>query len=224
MSGIRRQESREISTKADEYYAQLNETLLGMIPGESRCFLDVGCAAGENGRSIKERFPGAVVHGIEREPKARALAARHLDQVFDTDLDKGLPSLAPPYDCILCGDILEHLTDPWNALTHLAELLSPGGRILASIPNIRHYKILRDLALRGRFTYRSSGILDSTHLRFFTLREMKALFEQAGLQVDRVKPIFRGGNQFIRIADKLSGGKLEEFRAYQYVLRGERRP
>lgn len=209
--------------KPGEYYRACNQEILACLPDGARRFLDVGCAAGALGRAIREIRPHAVVHGIERVAAAREEAAHHLGRVFDADLDQELPPLDPPYDCVICGDVLEHLVDPWNVLRRLVAQLAPGGFVVASIPNLRHYKVLRDVVLRGRFSYRESGVLDSTHLRFFTRREMERLFEGAGLEVIARRPHFSGGNAALRALDRLSCGRLEEFRALQYVIVGRRR-
>lgn len=206
--------------KEATYYAGANEHLLDLLPEDARRILDVGCGRGALGRLVKEARPDAVVHGLDREPAAIRAASAQLDRVYTADLDAGLPSFDASYDCILCGDVLEHLVDPWSTLRRLAGALAAGGHLLASIPNVRYYKVLRALVLHGRFTYRERGILDITHLRFFTLREMKDLFVRAGLEVIATRPRLGGRNVLLRLGDAFLGGRLEEFRAVQYVLVG----
>ena len=216
-----RQEAEVSTAKSVGYYGALNTDLLETLPGEAIRFLDVGCAEGRLGKEVKKRRPHAIVHGVERDAAAVATASRRLDRVFCLDLEEPLPKLEEPYDCLIFGDILEHLIDPWTVLRQFVALLSPHGHVVASIPNLRHYKILRDLVLRGRFTYRDAGILDATHLRFFTLHEMERLFSSAGLRVVARRPCIRGGNAAMRLFDRLLFGRLEPFRAYQYVLVGQ---
>lgn len=208
--------------KPESYYEFFNERLLSVIPSEAAKILDVGCASGILGLSIKNSRPAAVVHGIEMEPRACARAAERLDAVFEGDLVDLLPGIEETYDCIICADILEHLVDPWSVLRRLKALLVPSGHLVASIPNIRYYKVLRELVLHGRFTYRGSGILDSTHLRFFTKREITVLFERAGLTVTQVMPVIKGKNAVMRTLDMLCFGALGDFRAFQYVIKGRR--
>ena len=213
----------EASTPKDAgYYAGANQNLLAMLPEDATTILDVGCAAGGLGQAIKAARPGAVVHGIDRAPEALAEAAKHLDHVQSVDLDGELPTLEGRYDAIVCGDVLEHLIDPWSVLRWLGQHLAEGGAVVASIPNVRYYKVVRDLVFKGRFTYRDSGILDATHLRFFTLREMRTLFGRAGLEVEQHRAVLGGSNALIRVLDALSFGRLEGLRAKQYVLRGRR--
>ncbi len=213
----------EASTPKDAgYYAGANANLLALLPEGAHTFLDVGCAAGELGRAIKAARPGAVVHGIDRAPEALEAAAKHLDTVRAVDLDGELPELDARYEVIVCGDVLEHLVDPWSVLRWLASHLEDGGHVVASIPNIRYYKVLRDLVFRGRFTYRDSGILDATHLRFFTLREMRTLFTRAGLDVLEARAVLGGSNVLMKGLDAVCFGRLEGLRAKQYTLLGRK--
>jgi 2-polyprenyl-3-methyl-5-hydroxy-6-metoxy-1,4-benzoquinol methylase len=219
-----RHTAAEYSTpKASVYYEGANDHMLGFLPEAATRILDVGCAAGGLGREIKKRRPDAVVHGIEYEPEVAKKAREQLDLVFEMDLNRGVIGLEGPYDCIFCGDVLEHLIDPWSVLRDLVSELRPGGHLIAGFPNVRHYKVIRDLLFRGTFEYRDSGIMDSTHLRFFTLREMEKLLEGAGVTVVARRPRVRGRNALLRFVDKVTAGRLEEFRAVQYTLLGERR-
>ncbi len=208
--------------KPREYFEYFNSHVLEVLPEEARRFLEVGCGGGRLGEELKKRRPGAVVHGLELDPHAQEAAGKRLDRVFQADLNRPLPPLEAPYDCVICADILEHLVDPWTTLRRLVATLDAGGHVVASIPNLRFYKVLRELVVRGRFTYRESGVLDSTHLRFFTLPEMRELFTGAGLEVVRVKPRLRGGNFFVRLLDRVVRGRLEPFRAVQYTLVGRK--
>ena len=93
------------------------------------------------------------------------------------------------YDCIVFNDVLEHVVDPWSMLDRAKERLAPGGRIVASIPNVRHYIVVRNLALRGRWDYADWGVLDRTHLRFFTRASIEELFESADMAIETLAPI-----------------------------------
>ncbi len=210
--------------KPDFYYDVVNEELLELLPPAAERFLDVGCARGRLGEEIKKRRPGAVVHGIELDPGAAEQAAKRLDRVFRIDLERELAGLEETYDCIACGDVLEHLVDPWTVLRALTQRLAPGGHVVASLPNLRLWEVVRDLAWNGRFTYREAGVLDSTHLRFFTLHEMKRLFESAGLEVVAVRPRLHRRPRWLRRLDRVLGGRLRDFRTIQYVLAGRLRP
>ncbi|MBA2246287.1 MAG: class I SAM-dependent methyltransferase [Gemmatimonadetes bacterium] len=145
--------------------------------------LDAGCAGGYLARVLTETRD-CVVDGIEVEPESAARAASACRRVFLGSLDDEdfLASLAGSYDRILFGDVLEHLREPERTLRAITGLLTPGGRILASLPNVAYWH-LRWQLLRGRFEYEDSGLMDRTHLRFYTFETAADLFLEAGLRI-----------------------------------------
>lgn len=149
--------------------------------------LDVGCWNGTLG-SVLIRESGAVVDGIERDAEqARAALANGYRAVQVADLNREVPDVGDySYDFILFGDVLEHLVHPEIVLAAISQRLKPGGRIIVSLPNIA-FAGNRLSHLFGRWDYRDYGILDRTHLRFFTKRTMARLVEGAGLRVRRVE-------------------------------------
>lgn len=160
--------------------------VIRFLPSTTARLLDVGCWQGAFGRELKRRKPKLVVVGVEANAAAAAVAATRLDKVvagrFPEDLD---PSLGP-FDCVVFNDVLEHLVDPWEALHLTRLLLADGGRVVAVIPNIRHVRAVVPLVFRGRWDYADEGLLDRTHLRFFTRATMIELFESAGYTVESV--------------------------------------
>ena len=143
--------------------------------------LDVGCAVGELGRYLTEQ-KHCVVDGIEANPDAAAMARSFNRQVWEADLETAsLVELEEEfrYQYIVCADVLEHLRDPGKVLQRLKDLLTPDGKILISIPNIGHIGIFLEL-LSGDFRYREEGLLDRTHLRFFTRRSFLHLLAENG--------------------------------------------
>ena len=156
---------------------------LGVVP---KCVLEIGCGGGSTGKLIKERFPGATVIGIESNLQAADLARTRMDRVYGTTFEE-LNADAPDFpkgriDVALLLDVLEHMYDPWRALVKLRTLLATGARVLASIPNVRNL-ILMDQLAQGRWRYEASGLLDITHIRFFTLKDMSRLFEETGFRI-----------------------------------------
>ena len=151
--------------------------------------LDVGCAVGELGRYLSEQ-KHCVVDGIEANPDAATMARSFNRQVWEADLETAsLVELLGEfrYQYIVCADVLEHLRDPGQVLQRLKDLLTPDGKILISIPNIGHIGVFLEL-LSGDFRYREEGLLDRTHLRFFTRRSFLHLLTEngfAGQIVDR---------------------------------------
>ena len=168
--------------KATDYYQQVRHEVLALVPANARRVLDVGCAEGALGAQLLERGVREVF-GIEYDPEVGARARQRLTEVYCGDVETmDLPFAPGSLDCIICADVLEHLRNPYDVLKRFAGLLSESGTIVSSIPNVRHYSILHMLA-EGLWTYQSQGLMDSTHLRFFTKHEIGSLFDQAGLKV-----------------------------------------
>ena len=123
-------------------------------------------------------------------PDAAALARQVADVIWEENIETfSLPLEPYSVDVILCMDVLEHLVDPWAVLQKLTPLLANKGVIIASIPNIQHYRVLKDLVFRGKFEYQEDGILDRTHLRFFTRRSAIGLMTSTGLTVQNVQDL-----------------------------------
>jgi 2-polyprenyl-3-methyl-5-hydroxy-6-metoxy-1,4-benzoquinol methylase len=165
---------------------ELNQALAGAI-GRPRTVLDVGCGTGINGAFARAR--GAHVTGIELDEQQARVARGRLDEVLELDItsDEALRSLeGRSFDLVLFGDVLEHVPDPLSVLQRFASLLVDGGHALVSLPNVAAWPVRLGL-MRGRFRYESSGILDRTHLRFFTRATASELCEAAGLEVMRVE-------------------------------------
>ncbi len=176
--------------KAAEYYLETRPDIQAIASAQGKRILDVGCAAGELGYALK--LAGALeVIGIERSAEAAALAKTRLDQVLVSDVENfNLPLDDASFDRIIFADILEHTIDPWSVLASYGRYLKSDGLVIASIPNLRFYAVIARL-LFNRWGYSESGILDSTHLRFFTLPTIKEMFERAGYQIERVDRNYR---------------------------------
>jgi 2-polyprenyl-3-methyl-5-hydroxy-6-metoxy-1,4-benzoquinol methylase len=150
--------------------------------GHGRPLLDVGAADGLLSRHLTAR--GWRVTGIEGDPVLARAGAAHCEQMVVADLNRGIPGLTGPFDAIVYGDVLEHLAEPLAVLDALNRGLAPGGQVLMSVPNVAHLWVRLSL-LAGRFDYTDRGLLDRTHLRFFTERSLLALLDAAGLRVIR---------------------------------------
>jgi 2-polyprenyl-3-methyl-5-hydroxy-6-metoxy-1,4-benzoquinol methylase len=158
------------SRREDRVYANAgNQPLLQLLRDPVQDVLDVGCGAGDNARAIKSRFPECRVCGITISNTEADVARRTLDEVLVRDLESGFPpELAQRrFDTIIFSHVLEHLREPAVLLRAAADLLKPGGQILIAVPNVLGWR-QRVRFVRGDFTYESAGVLDSTHLRFFT--------------------------------------------------------
>jgi SAM-dependent methyltransferase len=187
-----------------------------LVPPHTQALLDVGCGTGRLGGSLKTLGIPRVV-GVELNPRAAAEARAMLDEVVVADIEKDpLPFADGSFDCIVYGDILEHLVDPWTTLNSQRRLLTPAGAVVVSIPNVAYWRNVLDI-LRGRWEYTASGTLDATHLRFFTWAGIEQLLDQAGYRVERVKtPLVRGGKAWI--LNRITRGRLEHLLTWRYVV------
>lgn len=205
-----------------------------------RHVLDVGCYCGGAGVAIKRRWPETRVTGIEPLASAADIAADRLDRVFRGRLEDATPSdLDMPdagFDTIICADVLEHLYNPWAAMKRLRTMLANDGVMIASIPNARNLGLITDLACRGRFEYRGAGLLDITHIRFFTEREIRTMFRQTGYLIEallhflepRFAQIAESADPAIAVEslrlDGLSADDRRELATLQFVVRASKAP
>lgn len=182
--------SETLSSDNDAIKYTVEEENLALIKalGRPRTVLDVGCGVGLNGLAAKRK--GAKVTGIEIVEATRTRAKERLDEVLSIDITsdeavrKGLSGRT--FDTLLFADVLEHVTDPVGVLKRLLPHLDDDGHVLVSLPNVAAWPIRLDL-LRGRFKYTKSGILDDSHLRFFTRETGQKMLEDAGLEVLRIE-------------------------------------
>lgn len=159
-------------------YSSHSVVLRWLAQGNGRRLLDVGASDGFLSRHLTER--GWKVTAIERDPAAAEAGRANCEVMVVADLDRELPVLEGAFDVIVYGDVLEHLADPLRVLLGLNRVLAPDGEVVISIPNVAHLWI-RLCLLVGRFDYLDRGILDSSHLRFFTDRSLAALLREARL-------------------------------------------
>ena len=205
------------------YYHFDRPEVVARVRPAGRRILDVGCAAGAMGAAMLAA--GATeVAGIEVHAPAAALARGRLTAVYGYDLDR-LPELPYPegyFDVITLADVLEHLREPAAALRHLRRWLSDDGRIVCSLPNVRHESVLLPLLVHGRWDYADAGILDRTHLRFFTLESMLRLLGEAGFELDgQVEGVRSPPSHGLELAAELVealGGDKERFRREAQVI------
>lgn len=158
--------------------------LSAMIPDGARV-LDIGCGTGSvSAQLISSRNISLV--GIEPDPARAQLARDRGITVRSTYLSADLIRELGSFDVVLFADVLEHLPDPWNLLVLAKGFLAPSGRVVVSVPNVAHWSVRSDL-LRGRFLYQDTGIMDATHLRWFTEAGIRYLLESAQLVVESVR-------------------------------------
>ncbi len=217
------------------YFDVVRSEIEGLLPENPSLIMDVGCGEGATSSWLKQIRPCARTVGVELNRDAAELAASRLDTVIVADLDDGVEPLSDYHGSVgllLLLDVLEHLKDPWTRLREFARLLTSNGVVVASVPNVRNLKVLVPLVIKGDWRYRSSGVLDRTHLRFFTRRTVIELFEESGFEIEEI--VATGPLQRTRVksaagalafaANFLLGGVLRDFLTHQYLIRAVRRP
>jgi 2-polyprenyl-3-methyl-5-hydroxy-6-metoxy-1,4-benzoquinol methylase len=194
--------------------------------GRGRRALDVGAADGFLAELLTRQ--GWQVTALERDPAQAAKARGRCHEVIVADLDEVAPRLEGAFDAIVYGDVLEHLADPRPVLVALNRNLASGGRVIVSVPNVAHLWVRLSLLL-GRWDYADRGILDRTHLRFFTRRSFVRFLGDAGLDIEElvatpvplplvVPPRFHGGA--LEAVHGLSAGAARFWKGglgYQFV-------
>lgn len=204
-------------------YVSRRSDLVAFIPNTVRRVLDVGCSVGALGLQLKQR-QGAYVAGIEYDAEMGSHAASVLDHVIVGDAETVCPQAIARgelFDCVVFADILEHLRDPWNTVARYASVLKPGGYIVTSLPNIRHFTTIRNLLTTGYWPYRTRGIHDRTHLRNFTKRNIEELFEFANMHIKDWHRIFRlieRPHDWNKYAHYFAHGPLRELMTFQYYV------
>jgi SAM-dependent methyltransferase len=173
------------------YYNSFNPTLRDVLRRAPSRILELGCSAGRLGEFIREKYPGTHHTGIEMNPEAAALARTRLDRVIESrleDIDFAAEGIAEgSIDTFIAGDVLEHLYDPWRALVRVRPLLAPDAQVAVSVPNIRNLLVTGQLHNEGTWRYTPAGLLDITHIRFFTVRDVIRMMDETGYQVVDVK-------------------------------------
>ncbi len=169
-----------------ELRAQPRTDLLPRIPAAARNILEFGCAEGWFGATVKARQPCRYT-GIEIDSEAAVRAEGRLDRVLRGDATKLVSTLDETFDCLIGGDVLEHLADPWSFLIDLRAITAADGVLLLSIPNIANWAMVADL-LRGRFDYAYMAIACAGHLRFFSRNTITDALEIAGWTVESIEP------------------------------------
>lgn len=184
--------------------------------------LEVGCACGGTLLDVKNKFNNAQLYGIEINSGSAAISSLFAE-VSASNVEYDLEFEEDFFDYIILPDVLEHLQDPWSVLIRLKKYLKNNGNIIASLPNVNHYTVIRDM-LQGRWKYTDSGLLDRTHLRFFTLQEIEDMFSNAGFHdlqysVNKLQERPEDEEWISKLAQLSDPSVAFQFRVYQYLVK-----
>lgn len=211
-----------------DYFGRARAEVIPCLPSGARRVLELGCGNGATLEAVKECLgapDGMWLAGVELNSAMAAVAHRIADRVWvgnAEELDFADEIEPKSLDAILCLDVLEHLVDPWKTVRRLSTLLKPGGRLIASIPNVRHWKFIWNLLFKADFRYRDSGLLDRTHLRFFVKSTACELVTCGGLRLYAALPSRPFMPMDVRwLLQKVTANRLEELLVKQYLYVAE---
>lgn len=212
------------------YYMNARPEIARLVSKDSKKILDIGSGMGALSLFLKDRQE-CEVFGVEINSLVGKIAEPNLNNMIIGDIENLDISDLPKMDTIICGDVLEHLKNPWSVLIKLVELLNPHGEIIISIPNISNIYVIKQL-LNGYFNYENAGILDRTHLRFFSRNNISSLLP-TNMIINEVIPISWGYSEddeimteyFDRILRKynMSNNLLKtDLLTHQYVIHAKK--
>lgn len=203
-----------VAEKPPGYFRNTRAETVAELPAPVGRVLDVGCGAGSAGPSFRAAGATGLV-GIELDPAEAAVASESYDEVICADAFAAVEAAGwqDRFETIACYDVLEHLANPLPLVEALHAAAAPGGHLHVSVPNARHFTLLRDLVVRGTFGYTQFGHRDLTHLRWFTRRDVEELLAEGGWTVVSATPSLPGR---LAAADRLTFGAAREFLAFQW--------
>lgn len=206
--------------KKSDYFSSARTEILDLLPDFSARVLEIGCGSGQTLEMLKEKNLCLETVGVELFTAAADEARNRVNSIYCMDVEKSpMPDNIGKFDLILLLDVLEHLVDPWALLSSLVENhLAVRGKVIVSLPNARHFSLVLPL-LRGRFDYVERGILDKTHLRFFTKDSATKLLETSGLNIESIKSTSLDLHLNSGKLNAITLGLLSGFITSQYIFK-----
>ncbi len=203
--------SAAYSEKGDDYFAGSHDYFVSELPDNPNAsVLEIGCAAGYTGELALARGKCGRYVAVEMDESAAEQARTRLTEVIVGDIESiNLPWPNNSFDVLIMSEVLEHFADPWHVLRRLRPLLKPGALLFCSSPNVSHYRLI-GMLFRGDWRLEDSGIMDRTHLRWFTPKTYRELVEGADFIVDSVEPI-KPFTTWDRVRIALAGGRRHLF-------------
>ncbi len=205
------------------YFDGVRMDIVNRLPRNMSRVMEVGCGSGRTLSFLKSQWGCEWVCGVELVEEAIGRASENLDLVVIGDIEHiDLQIEEGSLDAIICPDVLEHLVDPWSMVERLKSLLKPGGVMVISVPNVRHFKVLVPLVFSGKWNYMEEGILDKTHLRFFVKETALELLKGAGFEVTNVSSNGTEKGSKAGLLNLLSFGLFKSFFEFQYIVTGKK--
>jgi len=205
------------SDKSTSYYSESREDILPFVPSNIGIALDIGCGNGSFGKMLKEKFD-CEVWGVEPDKESATLAGEKIDKVISSVFDGNLDFQGQKFDCIFFNDVLEHLVEPSVAILSAKKLLKSDGCIISSIPNILHFFTIWKILETQDWRYEDAGIMDKTHLRFFTRKSIVRMFEKCGLKIDDIQGINPTYGKKYHLLNALFLNKIKDMKYIQFVV------
>ena len=203
------------------YYGQSRQDILDLVPTNAHSILEFGCGYGSLGKSLKAR-QNCYLHGVEINPRAADHLKDNYEKFWIADIENfSFVQLNSNYDSIIFPDVLEHLTNPWSVLDQSVNHLSCHGCIVTSIPNIRNFAVIFRLLVSGSWDYEPYGILDKTHLRFFTKSTIVEMFENAGLEIEEIRVNKDKHKGLKAIVSKVAEFFIADINVCQYLIKAK---
>jgi 2-polyprenyl-3-methyl-5-hydroxy-6-metoxy-1,4-benzoquinol methylase len=199
------------------YYTLARPEIASVVPKDIKTILDIGTGEGYFLKLVKEQ-KGCETWGIEVNTAAAEVAKNHADRIISGKIEDVLHSIPDGYfDCITFNDVLEHMVEPSDILKMIKPKLSANGIIIASIPNVRYFFNLYEVMIKKDWEYKDAGILDSTHLRFFTQKSMKSMIEKAGYKLESQTGLNEIISWKFQLFNLLTLGKFTDTRYLQFI-------
>ncbi len=208
----------ETAKKTTKYFDSQREDMLKYIPRNTKTSIEFGCGTGGFSALVKTRFK-AEAWAVEINEEIARKAAEKLDKVIIGDAIESLGEIPNHFfDCVILFDILEHLYDPMSFLRILKTKLSDHGVVVASIPNIRYYRTFKQLVIHGNWDYKDQGILDRTHLRFFTRKSIVKMFNALDYHILRMEGIHPTSSRTFSILNILLFNSISDVRYKHFAI------
>jgi 2-polyprenyl-3-methyl-5-hydroxy-6-metoxy-1,4-benzoquinol methylase len=214
----------QYSKKTAMYYGNARSDIAPFLPSISDKILEIGCGDGATLNWLKSSNKCRYTVGMEYFPSAAEKAQECCDEIYSGPVENHIGGLSDEsFDMVLCLDVLEHLQDPWVILNEIYRVLRPGGILICSLPNVRHISVILPLIFKNQWAYQPSGIMDSTHLRFFTTRSALDALSDAAFHVEKVQRKMPALISKSGIVNFVCFGLLKDFVAPQFLIKAAKK-